>query len=74
MAIDYFGGCPRCPDGKNDGYLNIWRANWFVCHTHRVKWCVGDNMFRSWRDESEEIWRTNARRIADYKEVKPVYK
>ena len=36
---NHFGGCPTCH--KTDGFLNIGRDHWFVCHHHRTKWCVG---------------------------------
>ena len=70
--IDYFGACPLCSERRNDGFLNVRRLQWFVCHTHRVKWCVGENMFRAWRFESEEIWRANFEMLAEYTEVEPI--
>jgi hypothetical protein len=66
---DYFGVCPTCH--KNNGYLNIGRQHWFVCHEHRVTWCVGENLFSSWREQSEETFAENAKRIADYAVVEP---
>jgi hypothetical protein len=42
-----FGGCPTCHE--TDGFLNIGRDHWFVCHRHRVKWHVGSNLFSGWR-------------------------
>jgi hypothetical protein len=43
---DYFGGCPDCGyPGTNDGFLNIGRDHWYVCHLHRTKWRVGSNLF-----------------------------
>jgi hypothetical protein len=64
---DVCGGCPVC--GGNDGFLNVGRAHWFVCDKHKTKWCVGDNWFRCWRFETEEIWRENARLLAGYRAV-----
>ncbi len=64
---DYWGGCPTCL--KNDGYLNVGRANIFVCNEHRVRWTVGSNLFSDWRYEPEEVWERNAARIADYQEI-----
>ena len=66
---DHFGVCPTC--GKTDGYLNIGSRHWFVCHAHRVRWCVGSNLFSSWRDETKEQWQANADRIEDYQEIEP---
>lgn len=54
----YFGVCPKCL--KNDGCVNVGRSHWFYCKEHRVCWCVGSNLFSSWRYETEaeqeEIW------------------
>lgn len=65
---DYFGVCPIC--GTNEGYLNVHRSNWFVCHKHRVRWCVGD-LFSTWKDESADTWQRNWKQICDYREVEP---
>lgn len=51
----YFGTCPEC--GDNDGYRNAGKSHWFLCHEHRVRWCVGSNLFSSWRHETEEQQR-----------------
>jgi hypothetical protein len=72
-TIDHFGGCPHCADHKNDGFLNIGRAQWFVCHAHKVKWLAGENLFRCWRDESRDLWRENFELLSEYSEVKPVF-
>lgn len=47
----YFGGCPEC--GDTDGYTNVGRGHWFYCNSHRAKWCIGSNLFSSWKDETE---------------------
>ena len=52
---DYFGLCPTCH--KDDGYLNVGRTHWFYCKEHKKRWCVGSNLFSSWRDETEEQQR-----------------
>ena len=67
---EYFGGCPTC--GKNDGYLNVARDHWMVCHEHKARWLVGSNLFSSWRDESEEDWQRNEYRMNGYAEVEPI--
>lgn len=69
--ISYFGGCPHC--GRTDGYLNIRRGHWFVCHTHRTRWLAGANLFSSWRHETESLWKENYLRIAGYKIVEPIH-
>lgn len=68
--IDYFGGCPICK--RNDGYMNYHRAHWFFCKTHKTTWCMGSNLFSSWRFESEADWKENARVLKTYKVVEPV--
>jgi len=67
---DYFGVCPTC--GKNDGYLNVGKTHWFVCHEHKVRWNVGSNLFSSWRHEDEETWHRNAEDIRGYTEITEV--
>ncbi len=66
-ADDYFGWCPEC--GRRDGYRNIGRAHWFFCDAHRTRWCVGSNLFSSWRYEHEGIWRQNGEHLCDYRDV-----
>ncbi len=51
-----FGTCPEC--GKSDGYRNIYRLQFFFCDEHRLVWCPGSNLLSSWREESEEDWRS----------------
>jgi hypothetical protein len=63
------GDCPMC--GRNDGYLNIGRGHWFLCHAHRTKWFIGSNLFSSWREEDEETWVRNSALLANYEEVEP---
>ena len=63
----YFGVCPEC--GRNNGFLNVGRGHWMVCHAHRVRWCLGSNWFSCWREDTEEEWKENWRRIGDYREV-----
>ena len=43
-----------------------------MCDKHMTKWCVGDNWFRCWREETEEVWRRNAERLSRYREISPV--
>ena len=67
--VDYFGLCPECHSG--DGFLNVGRTHVFLCHSHRVKWIFGANIFSSWRWESEADWERNAQLLAGYREVVP---
>jgi hypothetical protein len=52
----YFGCCPTCH--QYDGYLNIGKGHWFYCSEHKIRWCIGSNLFSSWQDETEEDQRT----------------
>jgi hypothetical protein len=71
LKVDnYFGGCPHC--GQTNGCMNIGRDHWFVCHTHKTKWCIGSNLFSSWREQTEEDWRKNEYRLSTYMVVKPL--
>jgi hypothetical protein len=51
----YFGLCPVCHDTA--GYINVGCAHVFYCREHKKKWCVGSNLFSSWRWETEEAQR-----------------
>ena len=66
-VMDYFGGCPKC--GRSDGLYNVGRANWFVCHTHKVRWTVGSNILSSWRYETEDEQRERWELVADYEDI-----
>jgi len=66
-VTDYFGGCPKC--GGSDGLYNVGRANWFVCHTHKVRWTVGSNILSSWRYETEDEQRERWEVVADYEDI-----
>lgn len=67
-----FGHCPRC--GGNDGYFNSGRAHFFHCQLCRTKWGPGENLFSSWRRESESDWKANEERFGHYTEVEPVHR
>ena len=64
---NHFGVCPLCR--RTDGFLNVGRDHWFVCHAHRVKWFVGSNLFSGWRDEGELSWRRNQHQLATYQDI-----
>jgi hypothetical protein len=65
---DYFGVCPHCLQASD---CNIGRANWMYCKEHRVKWQVGENLFSSWRHETEEQWFNNYELLKDFREINP---
>ena len=64
---DHWGACPAC--GGNDGHRNVGRHHWFFCIAHRNKWYVGDNLFSTWREETEDIWEENEQFLADFQQV-----
>lgn len=64
---NYFGCCPIC--GSNDGFVNIGREHWFRCHTHKVKWSAGDNLFSGWQHETPDIWEINRKTLASYTQL-----
>jgi hypothetical protein len=68
---EYFGGCPVC--GQVTGWANIGKAHWLFCEPHRLKWWIGTNLFSSWRQETEDVWRANAEMLQGMLEVKPVF-
>jgi len=63
------GLCPKCR--RNDGMLNVGPKHWVVCHTHKVRWCRGTNLFSCWRDETEEDWEKNNKLLSTYEMVMP---
>ena len=66
----YYGGCPECHG--NDGFLNVNRDHYFVCHEHGVYWPIGRSLFHGHMLEDERDWQRNAAVIARYRKVSPV--
>ncbi len=66
-----FGCCPYC--GKDDGFINLRRDHWFVCETHKTRWCSGSNTFKCWREEDDWDWAENFDRLLTYTKVEPVW-
>ena len=66
-----FGVCPECR--RNDGYINVHKAHWYMCHAHQTKWCAGWNLFSTWKRETESDWEENNRLLRGYREVEPIY-
>ena len=52
--------------------MNVWRSHWFVCDTHKTKWCAGANIFSSWMEGSQQDWECNAKSLGNYEEVDPL--
>ena len=68
---EIFGGCPKCLCLAN--IWNVGKCHWAVCHRHKTKWHIGANLFSSWRYETEADWLANSYRLAEYREVKPLW-
>ena len=73
MEDDDFGLCPHCH--KTNGFISIGPSHWFFCDKHRTKWCVGSNLFSSWKSQTEAEQRAKyeAMDFGDYKEVTPFF-
>jgi hypothetical protein len=67
---NYFGGCPQCGKGE---YVNVFKSHFNVCGTHKVFWSIGYNLFSTWQEENEEIWRKNDEMLSGFTEVYPIY-
>ena len=54
----HWGVCSDC--GGSDGYVNVGKSHWFLCHEHRKMWCIGSGLFSSCRgqslDDQQAIW------------------
>jgi hypothetical protein len=67
---NHFGVCPVCY--RSNGFLNVHKDHWFVCHVHKTKWHVGSNLFSSWKEENEKTWRKNEETLRGYTTVDPL--
>ena len=67
---DPFGGCPIC--AGNDGYRNLHMEHWFVCREHQVRWCLGKDLFDTWRSEHPSDWDDNYKEIGGFRPVYPM--
>ncbi|MEO1698740.1 MAG: DUF6573 family protein [Planctomycetota bacterium] len=62
-----FGACPLCEN--EDGFFNRHREHWFICRRHHVRWLAGENLFGSWRHETQSDWLANWAEFGSYREV-----
>jgi hypothetical protein len=69
VCEEYFGGCPQCGEAY---WANIRKSHWCYCPNHKVRWWVGENIFSSWRDETETDWCRNHEMLDNFKEVEPL--
>ncbi|MBX5268627.1 hypothetical protein HJB99_08055 [Rhizobium sp. NLR17b] len=51
--------------------LNVDKTHWTVCHTHKVRWSIGSNLFSGWRNKTEEDWERNSKLLSAYEDVAP---
>jgi hypothetical protein len=65
----HFGVCPICH--RTNGFLNDGRDHWFVCETHMMKWHVGNNLFSSWRELTDEQRFVQRDALTRYRAVEP---
>jgi hypothetical protein len=68
LPDDYFGVCPACLTAAR---CNIGRENWMYCEEHRVKWQVGENLFSSLPDDTEDHWFENYRLLKGFRSIVP---
>ena len=68
---DHFGCCPVC--GHEGEYMNIERVHWNHCPEHGLKWRIGENLFSSWKHETEEDWKKNDEYLSPMPEVEPLF-
>ncbi|MBL0935529.1 MAG: hypothetical protein IBJ07_12365 [Rhizobiaceae bacterium] len=69
VCEEYFGGCPHCGTAR---WANVGRVHWCYCPEHEVRWCVGENLISSWRDEDESIWQRNVNMLEGFPDVEPL--
>ena len=49
---EYWADCPECK--SLDGVVSVGRTHFAYCLQHRKRWCIGDNLFSSWRGQTRE--------------------
>jgi len=57
----------KCRLGQETRLFNIGRAHFVVCDTCGTYIWVGSNLMGGWRQESEAVWRRNARSVRGYR-------
>jgi len=67
----HFGGCPHC--GHSEGPYDVGRVHWLVCREHRLRWWIGENLFRAWRSETPAEWKATQQWLNHYQIVEPAY-
>ena len=65
-----FGACPYC--GKTDGFVNLGKEHWFVCHEDKTRWFGGINLFEGWENQTVAQAQSIEKMLDGYKEVVPL--
>jgi hypothetical protein len=68
-ASDYWGLCPKCKSEPE--ILNVGRNHFGACHTHKVRWHIGSNLFDGCQNEANEVWAQNEALLRSYEMVNP---
>ncbi len=63
-----FTVCVRC-NKPTCWICNIGRQHWAYCEACCVKFMVGENLFSSWREQSEEDWKKNREFLEDFEDL-----
>jgi len=59
--------CVRC--GVECAFRNIGREHWGFCDPCRIKWCIGENLFSGWREQSDEVFEENWEFLKDFEDL-----
>lgn len=62
--------CPQCGDESQVSFLNVHRQHYCICERCRIRWWYGDNLFSSWKEQTEEDWQANKQTLSAYRPYK----
>lgn len=68
----HFGVCPDCHGEYPAQVLNVGQEHWFACARCETKWCVGSNLFDSWREDELEDWVEALAFMSGFRQVEPL--
>lgn len=69
LRQNYYFGCCKC--GHCHRVRNIGSDHWYYCDNCKFKWYVGSNLFNTWKEENEDIWKENYNYLLKYQEIEP---
>ena len=64
------GGCPVC--GRHDGYVNLGPEYWAICHEHKTRWSMGENLFEDWDNQTFAQFHSVEQMLKEYMRVYPM--